>query len=420
MHDDRAGDEVARDRRATAAHRAGHDPHDQHGGDEHGHQARARSRRPGPPVRSPTSRSRRARSSISPWPHSGEDDHGGEQREHPHRRRLVDAGVVLEQRRERTAPRGRRRRAARRARAGPTRTPGASRSRRRGPAGRAGVRSRATDPLTRAVPRIHGDMTRSGSGRSRAVSQGRRQPGELEQAAEQHRGEAPHEQAAHLERRARGRARSTAVNRLAGVEQVGHRHPHHPLDLAAVDDPDRHRVRATTRAPASRRAGSGQVQLREGREHLDAGRVEPDLLLAPRAARPPTEPSSSGSSRPPGKETWPGCERSVCARSVSTTSSPPRGSGPKSISTAERRPSPSGGAKVANHSCSATSGRGRATACGQPRGRGRARAVVGVIGSGLGARHGSVPSGSSGSGPGGGSGSAGRRGELVGAAACAP
>ena len=84
-----------------------------------------------------TSRNRRASSSMSPWPSRAAIDHGGDEGEHARGRGRVDVEVVLEQpgheaqREERPAQQ------PHQARAPPTRTPGASRSTRRGRAGTA-------------------------------------------------------------------------------------------------------------------------------------------------------------------------------------------------------------------------------------------------------------------------------------------
>ena len=74
-------------------------------------------------------------------------------------------------------------------------------------------------------------------------------------------------------------------------------------------------------------------------EHVDAGRVEPGLLLG--LAQRGLHGGLAGVDRPPGKETWPGCERMSWARSVSSRSGP--APSPKSISTAPRRRARPGG-----------------------------------------------------------------------------
>lgn len=58
-----------------------------------------------------------------------------------------------------------------------------------------------------------------------------------------------------------------------------------------------------------------------------------------------TGPVSVGSSLPPGKATCPACERSVAARSVSSTSGPPDSASVNSISTEARRGSPLSGGR---------------------------------------------------------------------------
>ena len=161
-------------RRTTGAHRPGHDPHHEHGGDEHGQQAQRGVDGPGRRGAHHVAQSPREEQ-HQPLAAEGEADDGGDQREHPHQGRLVDAGVVLEQRGH--EPHGEE---------GATEQPGEPEQGRHEPLAPAapGVEGQQAQqgqveghrPAHSRVPRIHGDMTRSGSGRSRAVSQGRATP----------------------------------------------------------------------------------------------------------------------------------------------------------------------------------------------------------------------------------------------------
>ena len=128
--------------------------------------------------------------------------------------------------------------------------------------------------------------------------------------------------------------------RCVGSQQLADRHPVDRVHLVRG-----HRVHGARLPPPGQHRGDREVarrqpQRRQLGEDLDPLGPSPVSSSASRSAV--CAAVSPGSTEPPGKDTWPGCERMVWLRSVSSRSGP-SGPSPKSISTALTRGSSSSG-----------------------------------------------------------------------------
>ena len=176
------------------------------------------------------------------------------------------------------------------------------------------------------------------------ASQGRVQPDVVEQLVDQARSEAPQDEVLGVSDEEPGTAVADRVHdghAVLRVEQLLDRHAEHGVDLAGSTTSTRS-APPTSPARRSRRSCSAAARARA------AWRTPP--LRQRRARSPP--PLRAGQPRwvrrrcrrwtRRGRTTWPGWERMSCARSVNSRSGP-RGPSPKSIRTAPRRASDSGG-----------------------------------------------------------------------------
>ncbi len=128
---------------------------------------------------------------------------------------------------------------------------------------------------------------------------------------------------------------------------IGQLRDRHPLDFGHfldVDRSDRMRIAPVREHRRHHESGHRDEEFRQLRDDLDGGGVDARPPPVPRVTPRPTAPASPGSMAPPGNAGCPAWERSVAARSISSTSGP-AGPSAKSIRTAAGRPPVAGGRK---------------------------------------------------------------------------